>query len=119
MIDMTWLLQELDMHAGLIYQVASSIFGATFVFTILVSTRDPNRLWHAYSLLLLMLTIITVGFAMLRTDQMIIPAPVLSGLIRLGFIVMATVAMAINVYIVIWLMGLRRNRYASYRQLVQ
>ena len=93
----------LDQYAGLIYQVSASIFGATFVFTLLVSTRDPNRLWHAYSALLLFLTVTTVGFAMLRSEQALIPEPVLSGLIRLMFVVMSVVAMTINGYIAWWL----------------
>lgn len=89
----------LDQYAGLIYQVSASIFGATFVFTLLVSTRDPNRLWHAYSALLLFLTVTTIGFAMLRSEQALIPEPVLSGLIRLMFVVMSVIAMTINGYI--------------------
>lgn len=93
----------LDQYAGLIYQVSASIFGATFVFTLLVSTRDPNRLWHAYSSLLLLLTVTTVGFALVRSEQTLLPEPVLSGLIRLMFVIMSAVAMSINGYIAWWL----------------
>ena len=93
----------LDQYAGLIYQVSASIFGATFVFTLLVSTRDPNRLWHAYSALLLLLTVTTVGFALVRSDQTILPETVLNGLIRLMFVIMSVVAMSINGYIAWWL----------------
>ncbi len=93
----------LDQYAELIYQVSASIFGATFVFTLLVSTRDLNRLWHAYSALLLLLTVTTVGFALVRSDQALIPEPVLSGLIRLMFVVMSVIAMSINGYIAWWL----------------
>lgn len=113
MIDWFWLFQVLDERAGLIYQVASAIFGGTFVFTLLVSTRDRNRLWHAYSALMLMLTITTVGFVLVRSEQTVIPEPYLSGTIRLLYVVMAVVAMSINVYIAWWL-ATRREAHATH-----
>lgn len=105
----------LDQYAGLIYQVSASIFGATFVFTLLVSTRDPNRLWHAYSAFLLLFTVMTVGFAMLRSEQALIPEPVLSGLIRLMFVVMSVIAMTINGYIAWWLTQRSEASAKTYR----
>ena len=100
-IDMLW--QWLDNNAGLIYQVATVIFGSTFVLTVLISTKDHNRLWHAYSALLLLLTVTMLGFALLRSEQVVIQEPMLSGLIRLMFIAMSCVAMSINAYIAWWL----------------
>ena len=105
----------LDQYAGLIYQVSASIFGATFVFTLLVSTRDPNRLWHAYSAFLLLFTVMTVGFALLRSEQALIPEPVLSGLIRLMFVVMSVIAMTINGYIAWWLTQRSEASAKTYR----
>lgn len=105
----------LDQHAGFIYQVSASIFGATFVFTLLVSTRDPNRLWHAYSAFLLLFTVMTVGFALLRSEQALIPEPVLSGLIRLMFVVMSVIAMTINGYIAWWLTQRSEASAKTYR----
>jgi len=105
----------LDQYAELIYQVSASIFGATFVFTLLVSSRDSNRLWHAYSALLLLLTVTTVGFALIRSDQALIPEPVLSGLIRLMFVIMSIVAMSINGYIAWWLAQRSEARVETHR----
>lgn len=59
-VDMLW--QWLDNDADLIYQVATVISGV-LVLTVLNSTKDHNRLWHAYSALLL-LTVTTLGFAL-------------------------------------------------------
>ena len=112
-IDMLW--QWLDNNAGLIYQVATVIFGSTFVLTVLISTKDHNRLWHAYSALLLLLTVTTLGFALLCSEQVIIQEPMLSGLIRLMFIAMACVAMSINIYIAWWLAQGGRTHAETYR----
>ena len=111
-----WMLwQWLDNNAGVIYQAATTIFGATFVLTVLISTRDHNRLWRAYSALLLLLTMTTLGFALLRSEQGAIQEPMLSGLIRLMFIAMACVAMGINVYIAWWLAQGGRTHAETYR----
>ena len=73
---------QYSLFAAYVIAIAGAIFAA---LVLLISVADPR------------------GFAMLRSEQAILPESVLSGLIRLMFVAMSCVAMSINGYIAWWL----------------
>lgn len=69
----------------------------------LMAVASRQRVWSAYSAVMLLITVVTIVFALLRYPGNPFDVAILNAVTRTSFMLVALVALSINVYILSWL----------------